>query len=370
MLDSRLADRLIDALMRVPGADERATRTALLPRIPVSLNRVDNPLIDFNRIIAQLDNLGRLDNGERPVVILAHNAARMVRGTELGRELEAIERDVEKSYGQEEPMADLPVNEEGLIFGGPGEWVTSTFLDQAALVAKRVARLRVPRYVGREFKRSVGSLGTGWLIAPGLLLTNHHVVNARERGEPAASSEDFTLQGKNTVAWFDYLVEGRETIDIAVVEMVASNRDLDYALLRLSPEAEPSQRAALAVPQSTPDLDRGTRLNIVQCPDGGALKFAIRNNFYASRGTKPFRIRYLTDTKPGSSGAPVMDDNWQAVALHQGFVEVDPKRVRTESGSSEVAKFLNQGIAIEGILQDLPAEVAGEIKKAQGWKGA
>ncbi|HUR79437.1 MAG TPA: hypothetical protein VM733_01630, partial [Thermoanaerobaculia bacterium] len=181
---------MVDALLRLPGIEDRSTRTALLSGIGVALGRVDNQYLDLTRIIDQLDPLGRLDNGERPIVIVARNAARMVPGTDLGRLLESLAHDVEEAYGAEPLLADVPAVPEALIFGGTGEWVTSTFLEQARLVGRRVARILVPRIVRGEVEHPVGALGTGWLIGPRLLLTNHHVVNAREN-EPAATFADF-----------------------------------------------------------------------------------------------------------------------------------------------------------------------------------
>jgi hypothetical protein len=367
MIDKRLTNQLLDALMQVPGIEERATRTALLTGIDVPLNRADNQFVDLTNVISQLDGLGRLANGERPVVILAQNAGRMARGTELGQRLEAIEREIEKAYGEEPLMADVPATPEALVFGGPGEWVTSAFIEQAILVGTRVARIRVPRIAQGREENAVGALGTGWLIGPRLLLTNHHVVNARERGEPAAAAADFMAQGKHTVAWFDYYVEGRDSVEIAVIDVVSSSPDLDYALLSLAENDVIDKRAPIALPQKRPNLERGTRLNIVQCPSGGPVRFAIRNNFFVGHGRQPFQIRYLTDTVQGSSGSPVMDDNWQVVAMHHGAQRVDPELYRGEPGLERVVKFHNQGIDIQTIIADFPAETAAEVKRTHGW---
>ena len=367
MLDRALSDRLLDALMRIPGIEDRSTRTALLKGIGVSLNRADNQYVDLTNILDQLDRLGRLANGERPVVIVANNARRMVPGTDLGRVLEELAKDVEEAYGSEPLLDDVPTEPEALVFGGPGEWVTSTFLEQARLVGTRVARMRVPRIANGVEQHAVGQLGTGWLIGPRLLLTNHHVVNAREPGEPAASAADFARQAKGAVGWFDYYVEGRESVEVRTVDIVSSNAELDYALLRLEDTAVLRDRPPLAVPRIPRALERGMRLNIVQCPDGGPLRYAIRNNFFVGRAPQNFKLRYLTDTKQGSSGSPVMDDDWQVVALHHGAQKVAPHLYKGEPGVESIVKFHNQGIDIFRIIEDLPPAAAAEIAAAQGW---
>src|SRR5688572_6530696 len=100
VLDKSLRDRLFDALSQVPSADSRDGRTALLDGVPhnirIGLYRFDNLHVDLTRLIDQLDLLGRLDNGERPVVILTNNAWRMTRGSELGRRLEELQTEIEK----------------------------------------------------------------------------------------------------------------------------------------------------------------------------------------------------------------------------------------------------------------------------------
>jgi endonuclease G len=367
MLNQRLKEDLIDALMKLPGIQSPDARSTLLSGIRVPLGRSNNFFVDLDTIVNQLDGVGRLDNGERPVVIVAHNAGRFVHGTELGQTLGRLEREIEKAYGEEEPASDVPTTPEALVFGGPGEWVTSTFLEQAMLTGTRVARLRVPRIVRGQEEHPVGSLGTGWLIGPCLLLTNHHVVNARERGEPAALKSDFTTQGRSAVAWFDYFVEGRSSTEIAAVDLVHSNAALDYALLRLADHKALQTRKQIALPQNAPQLDRGTRLNVAQYPGGGPLRLAIRNNFFVGRGEKQFQIRYLTDTIEGSSGSPVLDDNWQVIALHHGARKVNPQLYDKEPGVRGIVKFHNQGIDIQAIIADLPAEAAREIRAAQGW---
>jgi hypothetical protein len=375
MLDNKMKRRLHDELRKVPGTDTFAGRTVLLQGIPdnvrASLNRVENQYADLVNILDQLERLGRLENGERPVVIVTHNGSRMSSGTELGKRLAEIEKEIEAAYGGDAPLADLPSTPEVLIFGGTGEWVTGAFIEQARLIGRRVARLLVPRYSGGNLVHPVGGVGTGWLIAPGLLLTNHHVIEARERDEPPASAADFKRQGEKTVLWFDYhregQIEAQDLIAVTVTEVVASHPELDYALLRVPDSASLADRQQVAVIEGRPELARGTRLNIVQCPGGGPLRYAIRNNFYVGLGQHPYQMRYLTDTLRGSSGAPVLDDSWQVVAMHHGYKKVDPALYQEEAGKSDVVKYHNEGIVISDIVGDLSTDIREEISNAQGW---
>lgn len=365
--DKQLRERLVDTLLRLPDVDDRRKRGALLDGIEVRLDRNDNAFYDLTGLIDQLEGLGRLSNGERPIVIVARNARRAVRGTELGQEFESLAQEIEKAYSEEPLMADIPTQPEALVFGGAGEWVTSTFLEHARQAGTRVARMRVPRIVDGHEQHAIGGLGTGWLIGPRLVLTNHHVVNARAQGEPAATEADFKTQGEKAVAWFDYYFEGREHVEVPVAEVVQSNATYDYALLRLADDAALTARKPLPIPKSAQVLTRGARLNVVQYPGGGPLRFAIRNNFFVGTGKQTYHLRYLTDTLQGSSGSPVLDDSWQVVALHHGAQKIDPALYQAEPGMSGIVKFHNQGVDIHAILKDLAPAIAGEIARAQGW---
>jgi len=339
IMDKQLKDRLFDALSQVPSADDRVGRTALLDGIPhnirAGLNRSDNPFVDLTNIVNQLDQLGRLDNGERPVVMLVNNAWRMTRGTELGRRLVELQGEIEKRYGFEAPLVELTDTPEVLIFGGEGEWVTNSFMEQAEMAGRQVARLSVPRFVDGQPKQGVG-VGTGWLVTPRLMLTNHHVVAARDRKEQPATDTDFAKQGESTFAWFDYHREGEQGPTVAATGVVASDSELDYALLRLQDSPELPPRHCMALVTENSPLRRGARLNIVQCPGGGPLRYAIRNNFFVGMGSQGHQVRYLTDTVPGSSGSPVLDDNWQVVAMHRGAKEVSPEAYKVEGGTSKL----------------------------------
>ena len=112
-----------------------------------------------------------------------------------------------------------------------------------------------------------------------------------------------------------------------------------------------------------PELTRGSRLNIIQHPQGGPKRIAIRSNFYFdsySTAEEPSRLRYLTDTEPGSSGSPVLNDDWRVLALHHAAVAIPEERHR-----GDVIKYNNQGICIRAILKDVPPLISDEIRAAQ-----
>ena len=55
-------------------------------------------------------------------------------------------------------------------------------------------------------------------------------------------------------------------------------------------------------------------MNIIQHPNGLPKQISVYSNVVVFAGSD--RLQYLTDTEPGSSGAPVLDRHWNVVAVH------------------------------------------------------
>ena len=70
--------------------------------------------------------------------------------------------------------------------------------------------------------------------------------------------------------------------------------------------------------------------------------------------THATRIRYQTNTEPGSSGSPVFNKDWRVVALHHAGGPT------SQPGTLDVADgAFNQGIPIADIVDDLKSQLAG-----------
>jgi endonuclease G len=79
-----------------------------------------------------------------------------------------------------------------ITIGEEDDTLRVSFLLRGAAASKSVAKILVHRHFdGRPSFRSGDepevALGTGWLIAPSLIMTNHHVVSARAPMEPAVT---------------------------------------------------------------------------------------------------------------------------------------------------------------------------------------
>jgi hypothetical protein len=195
---------------------------------------------------------------------------------------------------------------------------------------------RIERRVGGKPE----ALGTGFLVGKNVLLTNHHVV--RDVIAKTVAPEDIICR-------FDYRKartgETSPGVELALADdwLVDScphgpgAEDLDYALLRLrgapadapiGERAEPgaAKRGFIPIPAEAHTFSEHDPLFILQHPAGEPLKLAIDTDAIVGVIDGGRRVRYTTNTEPGSSGSPCFDQSWNLVALHnRGDMSPSPK---------------------------------------------
>jgi hypothetical protein len=182
----------------------------------------------------------------------------------------------------------------------------------------------IKRQVCRVEADGVG-VGTGFLVGPEAVLTNWHVVrDARNRGVvqrlgcrfdyrrlTGGSIDAGTLIGASAVA--DESPASPAELTANPDDLPPTAGQLDYALLRLAtPSAERGFLRLSDPPPSAPD----DPLIIVQHPEGEPLRFAIDTSAIVGLVHDGLRLRYRTNTSPGSSGSPCFSMDWDLLALH------------------------------------------------------
>jgi len=370
---NEIRQKLVKIILRMQVSETFARRSSLLQGLPdVALQR-DEGLAqhDLNEIVDGLNKLGRLtrDGGMRPVIVVVNNALSYApEGSEIADDLQEVKALLEDYYGgdtQPRLAEDTArATSEALIFGIPRDArVDFAFIDHAHLIARSIARLTVPRIVNGE-PDGQAAYGTGWIIAPGILITNHHVIEARD-GQTAAPT-DFQAQAEQVTADFDYHTETGATLQCQGSRLLAWSRELDYAVIELGQAEKIADRQPIPVVPAPSELHRGARVNIVQHPKGGPLRFAIRNNFFVRPSPRPAFLLYQTDTEPGASGSPACNDDWQVVALHHASVQVPAELVPQNALDGQLMKVtvLNEAVRIHEILDDLPPELKQRILQA------
>ena len=184
--------------------------------------------------------------------------------------------------------------------------------------------------------------GTGFLIAPNVLVTNHHVLPEQKLLAQSIFRFNYQLDHRGNAEKFtDYQAkEGG---------IYHADQTLDYAIVEL--EGNPGgEWGCLSLKQQIPETD--SRVNIIQHPNGLPKHISIQNNFVTF--ADPLKIQYVTSTLHGSSGSPVCDDEWQVVGLHHGFSWV-------QENEDEPGYFRNAGTTIRAILENLPDSVKEKL---------
>jgi V8-like Glu-specific endopeptidase len=368
-LSSAQLTDLLDLLLELPSTKTADQRAALLFSLPAQIvNTLDlsgDRLASLATLVETLEYWGQLADGRWATEVMLRNALRTARNTAFEQKLEAIRR----SFDLPSAQAQLPELPEQ-IASDVSYLMPVAFLADGDRVARAVARLAVPQYMKGQpvLNGRVPSLvvGTGWMIAPGLLVTNYHVVEARFAGDPPPTSADIALQAEHTVAWFDYVDVDKPYVEYKAVKAEALNPALDYAILRLAAAAtraaapDLDQWDYLTLASELDELTRGMPLNIVQHPAGDVKQIAIRRNDFVGAADGD-EFYYLTDTLPGSSGSPVFDDDWRVVGLHRASRTL-PEKVYLKG---ETIKYNNVGVRIHAVVRDLPQSLRQEIEAAR-----
>lgn len=298
----------------------------------------------------------RIGDGSVPFVRWLQNASRQTRNTHPAQSEiflqfnDFLEQKTSGQPGIAEPM-ELSEIKEAIVL--EDDIMPFSFLFGGYRAGQSVAFLSVPALErGNAQKTDAGapllSRGTGWLLTSDRIITNHHVVKSRE-GALQPSESDLKLQAAATKIRFDFDIEGAQGEEVQAKALEAWNPKLDYAVLRL---AKPVSRPPLTRTEEIFQKNNHYRaVNIIQHPDGGPKQIAIRNNLVTS--TSDTDVRYFTDTRHGSSGSPVFDDQWRVVALHRGSALVTGVQFQGKS-----VAYVNVGTQISAIHSDLKANYA------------
>ncbi|MET4827281.1 V8-like Glu-specific endopeptidase [Bradyrhizobium ottawaense] len=237
-------------------------------------------------------------------------------------------------------------------------------LDSINYLAKGTAASRsICRIQLRDLKSNLLGYGSGFLIGPGLLLTNHHVF-----GKPAEAA--------NSIADFNYEldVSGQERVPVRFGfepgKFFYTNDRLDFSIVAVAPTSlsggeELEDWGWLPLSGAPGKADPGEYLTIVQHPSGQMKQVCVRENKLL-KYVGDF-LWYNTDTTAGSSGSPAFNRFWQVVALHHSGVPRKDAQGRTLTKDGKVWKssmdessidwIANEGIRISAIVADLKVAV-------------
>lgn len=223
---------------------------------------------------------------------------------------------------------------------GASDLFGMNFFTLAVAVGRAVGRVRV----GRVF-------GTGFLISPGVMITNQHVI--RSRGEATGASIEMDFQEAN-----DGSFPPLQTFALDPAKFFLGDRALDFAMVAVASRSRSGRDLAnygfVPLIAELGKADKDDPLNIIQHPRGQPKQIAFRRNQVVDIFDD--FVHYSTDTEPGSSGAPCFNDQFELVALHHSGVPklgADGRPVREDGDYVWVA---NEGIRVSSLVRRLESE--------------
>ncbi|MDJ0608831.1 MAG: trypsin-like peptidase domain-containing protein [Kiloniellales bacterium] len=196
--------------------------------------------------------------------------------------------------------------------------------------------------------------GTGFLVAPGLLLTNHHVLNSKEVAQSASAIFDYHADGENAGQTTTVALDPKSLF----ITSQASG-GLDYTFVALKEPADGF--GAIQMYRGAFATDFMKRANIIQHPDGRPKEVVLQDN-QVLPDDHPLFLHYVTDTEGGSSGSPVFDNNWQLKALHHASRRNLEQELPVGSEGTP-PKRLNEGVKISAIAADLELRLDSEDER-------
>jgi V8-like Glu-specific endopeptidase len=196
------------------------------------------------------------------------------------------------------------------------------YMTGLAAIGRQIARIEIPS--GTE-------AGTGWLVAPDLILTAYHVVENIHKKINGLGYNDLFFR-------FDYTTQNGQSRICAVKENwlidhapysehdlqpsseEPASTEMDYALIALAEKAgddvmnDGTSRGWIEVPEHPVAMSAGDFVMIPQHPNGRPLELAFGDLLKYNKAAN--RVQYDTNTEPGSSGSPCFDISLQPFALH------------------------------------------------------
>ena len=270
----------------------------------------------------------------------------------------AIEQRRETLLRQIEDPLVANVRLERILQGN--ELTDITYLAQGTLCARSVCRIVIRR------NNRLEGYGTGFLVAPGVLMTNHHVLPSPE-------------YVKESIAEFRYErgIDGGELEPVAfalkVMPAPVIFQDLDFALVAVearSTGGQPLDEFGWLKLNVMPNKALvGEYLTIIQHPNGERKQVCVRENKLIKYSENGPYLWYQTDTVGGSSGSPVFNNAGEVVGLHHSGVprteKVKGKDVwmakngkpwAEAMGEDEIDWIANEGIRISRIASYLRSQ--------------
>lgn len=307
-------------------------RTRLLQQKAMTMNENLDASVPFLRPDAADDGLEAAGPSR---------AQRMPRGSAISEETAKLSRLKHfREIGVQPPDLQPDRDDEGLeaIIGRVSNLLPAWFLEVGAANSRAVCLIQAS---GTNYKQQRGSWkGTGFLVAPNILLTNHHVLNSESVAGNSTCLFDFQMN-----------VDGseRETRSFQLdpnrlfITSPVSGGGLDFTFVWINDQPG-SSFGTVRLERNQFAISEKERANIISHPDGKQKTVTLQDNVVDWQDNVV--VHYTSDTKPGSSGACVCNNEWKLVALHHASRRSPDGNLRNEGIKvSAIATFLERMIS-------------------------
>jgi endonuclease G, mitochondrial len=223
------------------------------------------------------------------------------------------------------------------------------YLQRGVIASRAVARIQIRQPNGQSY-----GWGTGFLIAPQVLITNNHVLPSKEWAVHSSAQFDYEINLHDQPV---------EAIDFPLnpQQLFYTSPELDFTVVAVDGQSLLNQFGWLPILDTPGKSFEGEWLTIVQHPSGERKQICVRENRLLKRSDDV--LWYSTDTLGGSSGSPVFNNDWFVVALHHsGIPEKHNDKIQTIDGQdfnpqnmneSRIKWLANEGIRASRIVQTL-----------------
>lgn len=223
---------------------------------------------------------------------------------------------------------------------GTLDWLDISYFTEGSTIEKAVGYIAV-------LTDQTDTTGTGFMVSPGLLMTNNHVIP----DEASARNATVTFNKEN-----DELGKPRATTKFRLNPdaffLTSNEDDLDYTIVAIGNREFGEWNASelgFFILSDAPDKHViGMSVNIIQHPLDLPKKVSFRNNSLTYRTDNA--LLYEADTETCSSGSPVCNDFWDLVAIHHWG---EPYKAKKDNPDSDLPNYVNEGIRISAIYEDL-----------------
>jgi V8-like Glu-specific endopeptidase len=246
---------------------------------------------------------------------------------------------------------------------GTNDLMGVAFLEGGLQVARSVSRVWIGVASGRP-----SGFGTGFLISPRLLMTNHHVLGDRTVARTSLAEFDYQFGLAGALLPTTTFALDPDTFHCA-------DQHLDYAVVAVKPAA--TNGRPLCDFGWNPLIEAEGKaiapqwVNIIQHPNGDPKQLGLRENQLID--VLDEFLHYKTDTAPGSSGSPVYNDRWEVVALHHSGVwatnaagqvlAVDGQPWTEAMGEDRIKWIANEGVRISRIIAHLRRQTMTDAQR-------